>query len=247
MRVVGYLRVSTAEQAQHGLGLDVQERTIRAWCKANGHRLVAIHSDAGISGSNGVGSRLGLADATQAIIDGTAGGIVVKDLSRWSRDQMLQEQLLADVWRAGGRLFSTSAAEDALLDPAGADLDPSRKMVRTILGSVHEYEKSMIRLRMAAGRRRKAEQGGYAYGSPGYGWRAAGGALVPDEDEQAVIRTIMEMSAAGASTRAIAAALNAEGIKPRRAELWSNATVAGIIRRERDAAESQPAIGRART
>ena len=233
MQVVAYVRVSTSEQAQHGLGLDVQERTIRAWCKANKHRLIAVYTDAGISGGNGLDTRLGLADATQALADGTAAGIVVKDLSRWSRDVILQEQLLAEVWRLGGRLFSTSAAEDALLDPAGADLDPSRKMVRTILGSVHEYEKSMIRLRMAAGRRRKAEQGGYAYGSPGYGWRAAGGELVADDAEQQVVGIIREMHATGASTRAIADELNGRGIRPRRAERWSNATIAGIIRRER--------------
>ena len=42
MRVIGYVRVSTAVQAEDGLGLDVQKAAIRSWCKANGHRLVRL-------------------------------------------------------------------------------------------------------------------------------------------------------------------------------------------------------------
>ena len=39
MKIVGYVRVSTATQAEEGLGLDVQKAALRAWSKANGHRL----------------------------------------------------------------------------------------------------------------------------------------------------------------------------------------------------------------
>jgi DNA invertase Pin-like site-specific DNA recombinase len=76
----------------------------------------------------------------------------------------------------GGELFSTSAAEAGYL-PDDPD-DPSRTLVRQVLGAVSQYERSMIALRLRSGRKRKSEKGGYAYGSPPYGFRANGYALV---------------------------------------------------------------------
>ena len=63
MKIVGYVRVSTATQVEDGLGLDVQKAAIRAWCKANGHRLISILSDEGISGAKELEDRPGLAEA----------------------------------------------------------------------------------------------------------------------------------------------------------------------------------------
>jgi DNA invertase Pin-like site-specific DNA recombinase len=47
--VVAYSRVSTEEQAVSGLGLEAQERAIRAECERRGLLLVALHTDAEIS------------------------------------------------------------------------------------------------------------------------------------------------------------------------------------------------------
>jgi hypothetical protein len=45
----------------------------------------------------------------------------------------------------------------------------------------------VIVARMKTGRAHKAGQGGYAYGSPGYGQRAQGGELVAEATEQAAL------------------------------------------------------------
>ena len=39
MRVVGYVRVSTDRQAEHGLGLQVQRKALADWCRTGGHRV----------------------------------------------------------------------------------------------------------------------------------------------------------------------------------------------------------------
>ena len=93
----------------------------------------------------------------------------------------------------------------------------------------------MVRLRLAAGRRHKADAGGYAYGAPPFGYRSEGGRLVPRAEEQGALALITEMQraqlAAGeTSVRAIAAAL-------RRVERrcgtrrWWRASSAGCRRR----------------
>ena len=173
-KLVGYLRVSTDKQAEDGLGLDVQEQAIKAWAKANGHKVTMWCRDEGVSGSNGIDTRQGLPSALGALQDGTVGGMVVYRLDRLAKDGA-QEQLLAEIQRHG-ELLSTSAAEAEYLvdDPS----DPSRALIRQILGAVNQYERSMIRLRLRSGRQRKHEMGGFAYGSPPFGWRSENGELV---------------------------------------------------------------------
>lgn len=227
MKVVAYLRVSTDRQAEHGFGLDVQEATIKAWAKANGHRIVSWYRDEGISGSNGLDTRIGLLDAFEALKANTAGGLVVARLDRLARDLILQEQLLAELHRIGAELFSTSTGEAGFL--ANDPDDPSRALIRQVLGAVAQYERSMIRLRTAAGRRRKGEQGGYAYGRPPFGSRVEGGELVDDPAEQETLSRMRELRAAGSSYRAIAETLNAEGRRAKQGDVWHNAQVRAIL------------------
>ena len=61
-KALGYVRVSTDEQAANGYGLEVQRAAIREYCRAQGLALVGILSDEGMSGSNGLDSREGLAE-----------------------------------------------------------------------------------------------------------------------------------------------------------------------------------------
>jgi DNA invertase Pin-like site-specific DNA recombinase len=226
MRLAAYLRVSTETQTE-GLGLDVQETTIRAWATEHGHTIAATYTDAGISGSNGLDTRAALGDALAALKHGEAEGLVIYRLDRLARDLILQEQLLADIRRGGWTAFSTSDAEGQYLtdDPA----DPSRKMIRQVLGAVAEYERSMIALRLRAGRAKKASNGGFAGGAPPYGFRSSDGELVPVPDEQATLTRIRQLRGADKSYEQIAQALNADGIKSRRGGAWHRAVIARIV------------------
>lgn len=228
-RLVAYLRVSTDRQAEEGLGLDVQEQAIRRWAKAEGHRLVLWARDEGVSGSNGIETRRGLHDALEALRTRQADGLVVARLDRLARDLILQEQLLADVRRYGADVYSTSAAEAGYLadDPD----DPSRRLIRQVLGAVSEYERSMIALRLRAGRRRKAELGGFAYGSPAFGYRAENRSLAAHEDQQKALARIRELHEAGRSLREIAQTLTAEGHKPKRSDRWHPESLRRIVAR----------------
>jgi DNA invertase Pin-like site-specific DNA recombinase len=227
MRVVGYVRVSTDRQVDFGAGLDVQRKAVRAWCRTHSHRLVALVADEGVSGT--LADRPALAEALALLREGKAGGLVVHRLDRLARDLVLQEQLLAECWRMGASVSSTAAGEDAYLsdDPA----DPSRRLIRQILGAVSDYERSMVRLRLATGRRHKAEAGGYAYGSPPFGFRSERGELVPRMEEQPALARITELHAARSSLREIARALTAEGFAARGGGLWHPGVLSRIVSR----------------
>lgn len=230
MKLAAYTRVSTANQAEHGFGLAVQKETISRWARSQGHTITAWHEDAGESGADGLDARLGLADAIESIRTGTARGLIVARLDRLARDLVLQETLLGEIRKHKGRAFSCSAGEDAYLedDPD----DPSRKLIRSILGAVATYEREIIRLRMAAGRARKKAAGGYASGRPGYGWRAIDGELVPDPIEQSQIDLMRSLRASGASLNHVAIVLERLEVPTKiPGGRWQPNTVARILAR----------------
>jgi hypothetical protein len=51
IKVAGYVRVSTAEQAHGGESLETQKAAIHAYAKKEGYKLTKIYEDAGISGA----------------------------------------------------------------------------------------------------------------------------------------------------------------------------------------------------
>jgi DNA invertase Pin-like site-specific DNA recombinase len=230
MRVAAYLRVSTDIQAENGMGLDVQRQAIKEWAKAHKHRVALWTSDDGVSGSNGLDNRSGLLDAVQAIRDKAVLGIVVYRLDRLARDLVLQEQLLAEVWRMGGHVWSCSQSEDAYLQPDGDGSDPSRKLIRQVLGAVAEYERAMIRLRLRSGKARKAANGGWIGGQVPYGWDAVDGQLTENEVEQRALRLMRQLHARGLSSRQICSQLEAEGHRTKRgATNWQPRVVTRLL------------------
>ncbi len=227
MKVIGYVRVSSQTQVDKGSGLDVQERQIRRWAKSQGHRVMAIYTDAGVSGSNGVEDREGLPEALAALRDGDAEGLVVAKLDRLARSLTVQEAVLAKVWQLGGTAYAVDTGEILADDPA----DPMRTAMRQMVGVFAELERRVIAKRMRDGRQHKADQGGYAGGRPPYGWRAEGGALGEDKAEQATIRRARELRADGLSLRQTADRLAAEGLTNRQGGTWHSAALGRVLDR----------------
>lgn len=228
-RVVAYLRVSTQQQAEHGLGLDVQRVTIREWAKGSGCRVVAWHADEGISGSNGLETRVGLYEALRAVEEGDADGLVVYRLDRLARDLVLQETLLARLWSLGASAYSTVDAEHESLVSGGDD--PTRNLTRQILGAIAQYERALIVMRLRSGKLAKRVRGGYIGGAVPYGYELHNDQLIPAPDELAAVELMRQMRADGSSLRTIIAELDRRGIPPKTGRAWYPTTVATIVER----------------
>jgi DNA invertase Pin-like site-specific DNA recombinase len=225
---VAYLRVSTDRQAEEGFGLEVQEAAVRLWARKNGVRLVDVVRDEGRSGAADVIDRPGLAAALGEVMAGRAGAIVVPRLDRLARALELQEWVRADLIKLGAQLRSADPVEDMYLV---ADPDnPTGTLVRQILGAVAQYERAMISLRMKAGKAQKGERGGYIGGGPPYGYKADGGQLVPNIEEQRVVSRMRRWRRDGKSLRYIAERLNSEGVAARKGR-WHPQTVARVLER----------------
>lgn len=222
-RAIGYVRVSTQEQVS-GFGLDVQRKAVRDYCTAQGYRLVSVLSDEGISGSNGLDTREGLATALAVIERHESDVLVVYRLDRLARDLMLQETTIARLRAAGASVESVTEAD------IDSD-DPTRVLVRQVLGAIGQYEKALIRGRMMAGRAAKAASGGYAAGRPAFGYRAEGGQLVAEQREQEAVRMVVRLRREGLSLRQIGTRLEDSGYRPKVGERWQANQVRRIVER----------------
>jgi site-specific DNA recombinase len=83
MKVVGYVRVSTEEQANHGVSLAAQEQKLRQYCELFSHELTEVIVDGGQSAKTL--NRPGLQRALELIKTGEAAGILVLKLDRLTR------------------------------------------------------------------------------------------------------------------------------------------------------------------
>lgn len=217
---VAYARVSTAEQAN---GCDAQLAEIRRWADDNGVELAAVHVDRGVSGASHAADRPGL---TLALADATARrcALVVAKRDRLARDPLVSMTVERALSSAGARVIALDCASDGD--------DPASVFMRRILDAAAELERGMIRARVAAGMAAAAAKGRHMGRAP-FGWciDADSGELRPDDAEQAVIQRIDAARAAGLSWRAVAAVLNAAGLRTRTGATWQNRSTQRVAER----------------
>jgi len=231
---VGYVRVSTEEQAREGVSLDAQRERISAYCTAHGLQLIAIESDAGLSGKVPPSQRPGLCAALHAIRAGEAEGLLVLKLDRLSRATRHVLDLVDETRRDGWRLVSVSEH----LDTGSA----AGRLVVTVLAALSEMEREQVaeRTRFALDAIARNEGRGRSRFTP-FGWRNADGgtenqkgdrrALVPHFGEQAALRRLLQLREAGFGARRITATLNSECIENPRSGTWTVAGIVSILRR----------------
>ena len=208
---IGYERVSTEAQLD-GLGLDIQHDAIAELAATEQLVLAATYRDEGISGSEGLDTRTGLARALDHIAEHPGTVLIVPRLDRLARDLMVQESILADIWKAGGTVLSCSQTERAYCHPDDPS-DPARTLIRQVLGAVAAYERAMIRLRLTRGRRRRLDQDGWAGGPEPYGWS--------DPAERAILDLMTHERGCGMAWGVIAHMLNTRGQFKRNGRKWT--------------------------
>jgi site-specific DNA recombinase len=230
VRVIGYTRVSTTDQAAEGVSLEAQKARLVSWARDRGHELheADVHTDAGLSGGR-ADNRPGLQAALEAVCrpsgEGAGRVLVVYSLSRLARstrDAISIGERLAD---AGADLVSLS--EDLNTTTAAG------KMVFRLLAVLAEFERDLISERTRTAHAHKRARG-ERLGQVPYGCRLAadGKTLVPDLVERSVLADIAEMRGKLYSFRLIAGELTRRGAPTKNgAEFWRKSTVHGLYQR----------------
>lgn len=228
VRVIGYVRVSTDEQAISGLGLADQETRIREMAKPHHWRVVQMIRDEGLSA--GTLERPGLIRALGLLAAGRADALVVAKLDRLTRST-IDFGFILEWFKAASRTL-------VLLDLGVDTSTAGGELVANVICSVAQWERGVIseRTRAALGELRAQ---GKPVGRP---------AVADDPALRERIRAMREDE--GLTLRQIAQRLNDESVPTMRgAGMWQPSAIQSALgykrpRRPRKLVEL-PTLGRA--
>jgi site-specific DNA recombinase len=232
LRAIGYVRVSTDQQAQEGVSMDAQQVRIRAHCISQEIDLVDIVIDDGYSAKSL--ERPGIKRALDMLTAKKADAIVVVKLDRLTRSVKDLGTLLDTYFRDGLPWSLLSVSDSIDTRSAGG------KLLLNVLMSVAQWEREAISERTQEAMN-ELKRRGIRTGGAGYGWQwskkpdATGRKqLIPHPEEQAAVRRICELHRQGLGIRTIALQLDREGIPARKSKLWEpqRPTIYRILERE---------------
>ncbi len=222
MKVLGYTRVSTDEQASGGVSLEAQRFRIERYAELYGLELVDVVTDAGVSAKDL--KREGLRSVLEALDSGQVEGLVVAKLDRLTRSVRDLSSLLEGYF---GTRFALLSVEEKIDTSSAAG-----RMILNIMATVSQWEREVIGERTSAALRHKMEMG-QRVGAPALGYRVNGGKLEKEALEQKTVQKIRRLRAKGWTLQAIADKLNAESVPTKRGGRWHPSTVTYIVRRAR--------------
>lgn len=227
MNAVLYARFSPRPNAEECDSIEKQIERLTEFCQRQSWYVNSdrVFFDRGESGAKR--NRDGLYDAiycTQQLKK--TGVLVVWDWSRLARDTLFILQVFEDLSRRKATLWSVT-------EGAFATDDPNVKLLTTIKSAINEHHRDMVRARTRAAMLRYQKAGRRMSKLTPYGWTkdpVNQALLVPDLDEQDVIKWIESEYAAGRKLRAIGRELEKEGILCRGGK-WQHTTIRSILRR----------------
>jgi site-specific DNA recombinase len=227
-RIALYARVSTAHQAQERT-IEAQLAALEAAARAQGLSAVSVRHwvDDGFSGARL--DRPALDALRDAAADGELDAVFVYAPDRLARNYVHQHVLLEELTKRG-------VAVHFVERPIGASAED--RLLVQMQGVIAEYERAKILERTRRGKLHKLRSGqlcpypsvapyGYAVAMVG---EPAKKVVVIDEGEAAHVRAMFRwVLEEDFSTRAVAKRLNAEGVRPRRAQYWTEGTVHRLL------------------
>ena len=214
---VGYIRVSTTEQAESGVGLIAQRQAIEVECERRGWGLVAMEADEGVSGKS-VKKRDALARALCRLDKGEADVLVVTKLDRLSRSVIDFAVLMERASKKGWRIV--------VLDLGVDTTTANGELVAGILVQVAQWERKLIGQRTKDALAVKKAQG-VRLGRP---------TTLPTD----VVTLIDTMRATGSTLQAIADSLNSARVPTAQGgKQWYPGTVRKVLARAANGAAAQ--------
>lgn len=233
-RAVGYIRVSTTEQASEGVSLLAQENKIKLYCELHELDLIDIKEDAGISGRY-INKRPGIQAVLRMVNQGEVQHLVIFKLDRMCRN--LKEACeIADLM----------LAKSASLHSVSENIDTGSatgKFFFHVLSAMAEWERGIIseRTLIRLNQKRKLNQKigrffpfGKKTGAKTVTLKGKMVAeLAPNEQELMAMKLTKEYREAGLKYTEIANRLSEEGyVSPRSGKPYVKSSILAMLKRQ---------------
>lgn len=211
-KAFAYLRVSGKGQIE-GDGFTRQLGAIKQYAGANDIKISQVFREEGVTGTKETMDRPAWSEMMAALHSNGVKTIIVEKLDRLARDLMVQEAAIADLRKHDFSLVSVQ-------EPDLMANDPTRVLMRQLMGAVAQYDKSQIVAKLRGARMRKRSKEGRCEGRKPYGFY---------EGEGIVIERMKALKGEGLGFDRIAARMNAEGIETRTRGRWHGVVVNRIL------------------
>lgn len=224
MKYVIYLRVSTDQQTESGLGLEAQREICQKYIKENGNHEFQEFVDDGYSGALSIEKRPNLLRAIDSLCEGDF--IIVAKRDRLGRDIIVNAMIESAIARKKAKLVSASG-------DFKSDDEPTSILVRRMMDAFSEYERLIIGERTRAAlqaKKNRNERVGYIP----YGFKLSedGIHLETDKDEQYNLKLMRQMRIEGKTLREIATEMNFYKRLNRKGP-WNHVSVFRVTKTER--------------
>ena len=221
LEAVGYVRVSTNEQADSGLGMEAQRARITAQALANGWKLIAIYEDAGVSAKTL--DRPGLQAALKELRPGRV--LLALKLDRLTRSVRDLYDLTAEIDRAGAEWASVMEKFDTTT--------ATGRLMLNLIVQLSQWEREVIGERTSDAldtkKTRRERLGttplGYVTTISEDGTRQ----VLPHDEGQKTVRLARHLHGEGVSLRQIAAELTRQGCPTKRGGPWRASSVSALL------------------
>ena len=258
MRAVGYVRVSTEDQAQNGVSLDDQEARVRSYIHSRGFEEVQIFREEGVSAKIPLGKRPRGAEMIEILRRkvGKGQGAEIQHIVAVRLDRLFRNTVNAlehaQAWDRTGIALH-------VLDMGGSALDTSSPMGRmffTMAAAFGEMERRLIGARVKAGLDRLKAQGKTWVRKTPFGFdridrREIGPDgkekithdLVPNPEEMEIVRFIQStigtvQNGKWMTPGKVAKILTERGAKTKLGGKWHPVTIREILRVHEELAKS---------
>lgn len=216
-----YLRVSGKGQIS-GDGFPRQREAIANFARRNSMTVVEEFRDEGVSGTRELASRPGLAALLDRLEHNDVRMVVVERADRLARDLLVSEVILGQF-----RKLQVGVVDASGTNLSADDGDPTRVLIRQVLGAVSQFEKAVTVAKLRAARDRMRLRTGRCEGRRPFGF-------YPHEQPTLdLIRALRRKPRHGTalSFAEVAHRLNDRGISTRTGVPWSAGSVFAIMKR----------------
>ena len=224
MNVIGYIRVSTEGQCgDDKFGLEVQEQQIKEYAEKNDMTIVRWFRDEGESGAK---ERPGFDEIIYGDVSNPPfEAVIVAKSDRVARDINVYYYYKMMLMKKNIKLISISEDFEAF--------GVFAPMLEAFTLCVANMERDNINKRTSAGRKVKAEKGGYSGGRAPMGYKVQDGNLVIVPEEAEVVKKIFEWRDQGVVMLEIVDLLNENGYQTRNGRPFVISTVQSILNNRR--------------
>ena len=216
-----YLRVSTANQAKNGVGLEDQLKKCKAMAMIKQWKVLEIFSDDGVSGTVLPVKRPALKRLLDKVESGEITGIISYSLDRLGRTMKIITETLTYIDILGGKFICCRE-----------DIDTSSDYGLCVVGfiaTLAEYDRKNINKRLRDGRETRRLIDGERGGKICYGYCRIGKKVAVDDYNSKIVKYIFECREYNMSLTKIANKLNDKGIPSPGGKKWKGWKIRNIL------------------